>query len=50
VDLLNRCYGLQIEYARYLTGCFWWYFVEDAVPNEGNPIWDALAHNMTADR
>ena len=48
VDLLNHCYGLRVDSARFLGGCFWWYFVEDAVPTADNPVWNALAQNMTA--
>jgi hypothetical protein len=46
VNLVNSCYGLHIQSDRYVGGCFWWYFVEDAVPHAGNPVWNALVKNM----
>lgn len=49
-DLANRCYGMRVPNDRYIGGCFWWYFAEDAVPHNGNQFWAALAANMTTDR
>ena len=46
VALLNRYYQLQIQGDNYVGGYFWWYYVEDALPYQGNPVWQALAADM----
>ena len=46
VALLNRYYQLQIQGDDYVGGLFWWYYVEDALPYQGNPVWQALAADM----
>jgi hypothetical protein len=46
VALLHRYYQLQIHGDRYVGGYFWWYYVEDALPHRGNPIWQTLAAYM----
>jgi hypothetical protein len=47
VALLNRYYQLEIRGDDYVGGYFWWYYVEDALPYQGNPVWQALAATMT---
>jgi hypothetical protein len=47
VTLLHRYYRLQINDDNYVGGYFWWYFVEDALPYQGNPVWRALASDIT---
>jgi hypothetical protein len=46
VALLHRYYQLQIRGDNYAGGYFWWYYVEDALPYQGNPVWKALAADM----
>jgi hypothetical protein len=46
IALLNRYYGLRINGDHYVGGYFWWYYVEDALPHHGNPIWQALAADI----
>jgi hypothetical protein len=46
IALLQRYYQLQIQGDNYVGGYFWWYYVEDALPYQGNPLWDTLAADM----
>lgn len=46
VALLDRYYQLQVRGDNYVGGYFWWYYVEDALPYQGNQVWSALATNM----
>jgi hypothetical protein len=46
VALLHRYYRLQIQGDNYVGGYFWWYYVEDALPYQGNPVWQALAADI----
>jgi hypothetical protein len=48
VALLNQYYELQVQGDNYVGGYFWWYYVEDALPYQGNPVWQALAADMAA--
>ncbi len=50
VALLDRYYQLQIQGDNYVGGYFWWYYVEDALPYQGNRVWQALAANMPGTR
>jgi hypothetical protein len=40
--LLTRFYTVDIAGDNYVGGCFWWYFAEDALPYQGNEVWNAL--------
>ncbi len=46
IALLNRYYRVQIKGDNYVGGYFWWYYVEDTLPHQGNPIWHALAADI----
>jgi hypothetical protein len=46
IALLDRYYRLRINGDHYVGGYFWWYYVEDALPHESNPIWQALAADI----
>ncbi len=43
---LNRYYRLRIGVPGYIGGCFWWYYAEDMLPYQHNPLWDALAASL----
>lgn len=43
---LNRYYRLRIGVPGYFGGCFWWYYAEDMLPYQRNPLWHALAASM----
>ena len=47
--LLTKYYTLDITGDNYVGGYFWWYFAEDALPYQGNAVWNALASAMTDD-
>jgi|HubBroStandDraft_2_1064218.scaffolds.fasta_scaffold184531_2 hypothetical protein len=40
---LSRYYRLRINVPGYIGGYFWWYYAEDMVPYQRNPLWQALA-------
>jgi len=46
--LLTKYYTLHIAGDDYLGGYFWWYYAEDAVPYEGNAVWNALHSAIAA--
>jgi hypothetical protein len=50
VALLDRYCQLQIRGDNYVGGYFWWYYVEDALPYQGNPLWQTLAADMQVNR
>lgn len=39
---LRRYYTMRITVPRYVGGYFWWYFRQDMVPAQGNPLWNEL--------
>lgn len=46
-EYIDRYYRMQIDMPRFVSGCFWWYFVQDMVPYRDsrrrlNPAWQAL--------
>jgi hypothetical protein len=47
VAYLNRYYRLRIDVPGYIGGYFWWYYAEDMIPYQANPLWHALAAAMT---
>jgi hypothetical protein len=46
IALLQHYYQLQIQGDNYVGGYFWWYYVEDTLPYQGNPLWETLAADM----
>jgi hypothetical protein len=46
--LLAKYYDLHITGDDYSGGYFWWYFAEDALPYQGNAVWNALQSAMVA--
>jgi hypothetical protein len=50
ISLLHRYYELHVAGDNYVGGYFWWYYVEDALPYLHNPLWRALADDMSAPR
>jgi hypothetical protein len=48
--LLSKYYTLSITGDDYVGGYFWWYYAEDALPYEGNVVWNALASAITNDQ
>ena len=48
--LLSKYYTLDITGDNYVGGYFWWYYAEDAVPYEGNDVWNALSSAISSDR
>jgi hypothetical protein len=40
--MLERYYAMRAPSPRFIGGYFWWYFRQDMVPAEGNPLWKAL--------
>lgn len=40
--MLARYYTMRAPSPRFVGGYFWWYFRQDMVPAEGNPLWKAL--------
>jgi hypothetical protein len=40
---LNRYYRLRINVPGYIGGYFWWYYAEDMIPYQHNPLWQGLA-------
>ena len=40
--MLERYYTMRAPSPRFVGGYFWWYFRQDMVPAEGNPLWNAL--------
>jgi hypothetical protein len=45
--LLTKYYSLDIAGDNYVGVYFWWYFAEDALPYQGNAVWNALSSAMT---
>ncbi len=45
--LLSRYYSLAVSGDNYVGGYFWWYYAEDALPYQGNDVWNALDSAMT---
>lgn len=41
VTMINYYHGLKINVPNYVGGYFWWYFVQDMVP-ESKPLWSTL--------
>lgn len=39
---LRRYYTMHVPAPRYVGGYFWWYFKQDMVPAQGNPLWHEL--------
>jgi hypothetical protein len=48
--LLTKYYTLDISGDNFVGGDFWWYYAEDAVPYQGNAVWNALDTAMTSNR
>jgi hypothetical protein len=48
--LLSKYYTLSITGDNYAGGYFWWYYAEDALPYEGNVVWNALDSAITSDQ
>jgi hypothetical protein len=46
VAYLDRYYRLRIDVPGYIGGYFWWYYAEDMIPSQRNPLWHALAAAM----
>jgi hypothetical protein len=46
IDYLNRYYRLRIDRPQYVGGYFWWYYAEDMIPYQHNPLWHALAADV----
>lgn len=40
--MLQRYYTMRPPVPRFVGGYFWWYFRQDMVPADGNPLWEAL--------
>ena len=46
--LLSKYYDLDITGDNYIGGYFWWYYAEDALPYQGNAVWNALSFAISA--
>ncbi|MBN6066818.1 hypothetical protein HYE66_10210 [Aggregatibacter actinomycetemcomitans] len=42
VNMVNQYYTMPKYVKNYVGGYFWWYWVQDAVPHEGNTVWQAI--------
>ena len=40
-EYINRYYNMNITAKNYVGGYFWWYFMQDMVPNT-KPLWNVL--------
>ncbi len=41
-ELIRRYYRMPKYTKNYIGGYFWWYWVQDCVPHQNNPVWKAL--------
>jgi len=42
-SLLRHYYSMRELHPRFIGGYFWWYFVQDMLPYQANPLWDELS-------
>lgn len=42
-------YGMEPPSENYIGGCFWWNWVQDCVPHEGNAVYDEINRWMQRD-
>jgi hypothetical protein len=47
--LLSEYCDVHVTGDDYVGGYFWWYYAEDALPYEGNAVWNALSACITDD-
>ncbi|WP_239496788.1 hypothetical protein [Aggregatibacter kilianii] len=46
VKMASRYYAMPKYVKNYVGGYFWWYWVQDAVPHEGNKVWQAINNTI----
>ena len=42
ISMALSYYSMAALSENYIGGCFWWNWVQDCVPHEGNPVYDAI--------
>jgi hypothetical protein len=48
LQYMREYYPLWVNVPCYVAGHFWWYFYEDGIPYQNNPLWTALNDAMSA--
>lgn len=45
--MVRSYYAMESPSENYIGGCFWWNWVQDCVPHEGNEVYDGINRWMT---
>lgn len=46
ISIIDHYYTLGVNLPYYIGGYFYWYYLEDAVPYQGNQVWAAISSSM----
>ncbi|UTC65897.1 MULTISPECIES: hypothetical protein [unclassified Treponema] len=47
LSMIRRYYGMPGYTKNFIGGFFWWYWVQDCVPHEGNALWEEINRQAT---
>ncbi|WP_107878384.1 hypothetical protein [Neisseria animaloris] len=49
-DMIRHYYSMPKYTPNYVGGYFWWYWVQDSVPHQGNKVWEEISKHMKPHR